>query len=179
MDTIAEAKKRKARLSPINVLFVKSEGAFDPVFTGEAAALDAAAAAKQAINAKIPSASPETADFGLLEKLPEAKDFDRIVVIMDGTTTSRTPLRVLKDWGDTGKKITLLITTPKCPEWAPIECVQIGTGSREVQAVAKPIADKLNALVEQPPAPGTPAPPRPAKPTSPTSPAAPPKPSTR
>lgn len=149
VDAAANAKKARAPLSPINVLFVKADGNFDAAFTGEEAAFDPDKA-KRVIEERFPRASPQIPDFALLEKLPEAKKFDRVVVVMDGTRGgNRDPIRVLKDWLDDGKTLALLVPSPKCEEWKPVTCEQLSS-ARDFDAVIKPIREKMVGLVDQP-----------------------------
>jgi hypothetical protein len=166
VDSIDAAKKRGARLSPINIMFVRGDGVFEEVAKGEEAAFDPATT-KQTIFSRQTNVTPETPDLILFERMPQAKDFDRIIIIMDGTTagqTDRAGIRVVQDWaGNLNRKVILLMTSASCPQWVPaqspnLECHRIGVGSDDIAVVMKPIADRLISFVEQPVAPA----PRPA-----------------
>jgi hypothetical protein len=135
IDQISAEVARGAPLAPINVFLVNGEGEFKSLFTGEAAAFEAAKVKSQVEQTRetVVAATP---DFRLLRLSPElrkegAENFDRVTIVMDGSAVSPENIDVLAGLTNrlrNPESVNLLITS-NCNTWTQqnsnLRCAQL------------------------------------------------------
>jgi hypothetical protein len=131
--TANELYKRGAALSPVDILSVSQDGTMRRVFTGEDAALQL-----QSVESKLAlldRTAPKTPDLSLLRLQPETKGAERVIIIMDGSSTTArqvSELRLLASdlAARNGGSLQFFLSSESCTLWQPyapqLRCVELG-----------------------------------------------------